>query len=484
MRIKCNRAQLLIFVPLLIGVSIVVNGFLFLKHHKSTVQRVASTAESGTGGMKAVAEFFGQDNRGPKNKRKNTARRNKNQEKKLEPVVPTPDALSPNATFSACLLIKDDNEILNEWLAYHYHVLNLRHLIVAVDPLSSEQPSGILGKWRNLTDMEVLEWTDAHYMPADFLSTGKPPRKYMQKKSDFDYDIAHAALVEISNHRYRQRVFLAKCMKALRQKGNTWVIHIDTDEYVVASKLLRQMKPDYVKIKSVEEKGSVLNLLQQAVRKTSEQISYPCVSMLRVLFGSVEMPDKDREKDVPPGFNATTFESLRWRYHALPHNMTYHGNPKVILDVSAIPEKYFPDDLVYSIHRPVERYCHKNKELTFTNFRKQPIAVNHYLGSWERYNGRNDKRRSREKYDARAQVKRGKDDGTRPWLRGFVRSVGFELASTLLGSQYLAPVRSQPVVPIEEESVLPEEPVLPEPEELVPQPLVSEESQDVESATS
>jgi hypothetical protein len=48
--------------------------------------------------------------------------------------------LSPQATFSACLLIKDDNDILSEWIAYHYHVLKMRRLVVAVDPLSIESP--------------------------------------------------------------------------------------------------------------------------------------------------------------------------------------------------------------------------------------------------------------------------------------------------------------------------------------------------------
>jgi len=117
--------------------------------------------------------------------------------------------------------------------------------------------------------------------------------------------------------------------------------------------------------------------------------------------------------------------------------MTIHGNPKVILDVAAIPPKYLPD-VAYSIHRPVPAYCHKNKELTFTSFRKQPIAVNHYLGSWERYSGRQDKRRSRSVYNAKANQRRGKDDGVRPWLQGFVRAMGHGIASRLLGEEYLA----------------------------------------------
>jgi hypothetical protein len=198
------------------------------------------------------------------------------------------------------------------------------------------------------------------------------------------------------------------------------------------------MKPDHLTIPPMDQPGAVLNLLQQAVEKTPEHVSYPCISMLRVLFGSVESRTEEVNRDVPVEFQAEHFESLRWRYHARPHNMTFHGNPKVILDVAAIPEDKFPEDVVFSIHRPVEAFCHKNKEVSFTSFRKQPIAVNHYLGSWERYAGRNDKRRSREVYDAKAKVQVGRDDGGRLWLQGFLKTVGFDRASKLLGDFYVA----------------------------------------------
>lgn len=355
-------------------------------------------------------------------------------------ISPINASLSQDAFFSACLQIKDDNEILNEWLAYHYFVLKLRHLIVAVDPLSSESPSDILRKWRDFTDLEIVEWHDPDFMPADFLRDGRPPRREMQKAKDFADSLSEQDLIEIINHRYRQRVFLAQCMKTNRALNHSWVIHIDTDEYVVPSKLLRQMKPDYVKLNPMDQPNSVLDLLQQAVSKTSSYVNYPCISMLRVLFGSIESHREDRDAMVPESFNSTAFETLRWRYHGLPHNMSVHGNPKVILDVAAIPDRFLPD-VVFSIHRPVTEFCSRNNDLSFSNFRKQPIAVNHYLGSWERYSGRLDKRRSRAKYDQKANQRRGKDDGVRPWLKGFVELMGQGKAIQLLGEDYLAKKR-------------------------------------------
>lgn len=171
----------------------------------------------------------------PLKKKKKTKRKRKQKIKvgpppspvSVRPVKPLPESLAANATVSACLLIKDDNEILSEWIAYHYHTINLRHLIVAVDPLSSESPTAILENWRLTTDLEIREWSDVHYMPTEFIKNGKAPPEYMATESDFKNATMSAdSLLEISNHRYRQRVFLASCMKAVRASGNSWVMHI------------------------------------------------------------------------------------------------------------------------------------------------------------------------------------------------------------------------------------------------------------------
>ena len=445
MRVRCRRWQLFVLVPVLAVLSVVTNLAVFVKHSKVAFNLHAD-ADYGDERNKPVSVHIVSEKRSeaegifPMNKRK-IKRKRKMRIKKKEvsnKVDPNPLSMAPNTTFSACLLIKDDNEILNEWLAYHYHAINLRHLIIAVDPSSSQSPSQILQKWRLLTDLEVSEWTDSTFMPQDFLDNGRPPAEYiMDNLTDSKNTLSLTDLMEISNHRYRQRVFLAQCMKSMRQQKQSWVMHIDTDEYVVASKLLRQMNPDYLDVPPMSTPGSVLSLIQQVVNKNPQQVSYPCISMLRVLFGSVESPSELRSRHAPAGFNATRFDTLRFRHHASPRNKTSHGHAKVILDVSAIPDRDFPDDLVYSIHRPVERFCLKHKELAFTNFRQQPIAVNHYLGSWERYNARSDKRRSRQIYDAKANVGRGQDDGVRLWLQGFVESMGRETVVSLLGKAYL-----------------------------------------------
>jgi len=121
---------------------------------------------------------------------------------------------------AACLLVNDENLRLNEWIAYHYHVLPLRHLIVAVDPASRTSPAGILSRWNSSDElgMDVKIWGD-----DDFRPEGKrgPAPEHMK-----DDDKTHY-------HRDRQRRFIIKCMQHFKVEGRSWVLLIDVDEYII-----------------------------------------------------------------------------------------------------------------------------------------------------------------------------------------------------------------------------------------------------------
>ena len=66
---------------------------------------------------------------------------------------------------SACLLVNDENPRLPEWIAYHYQILPLRSLIVAVDPASRSSPAEILDRWKNIMGLDVQIWEEKKYMP-------------------------------------------------------------------------------------------------------------------------------------------------------------------------------------------------------------------------------------------------------------------------------------------------------------------------------
>jgi hypothetical protein len=152
------------------------------------------------------------------------------QEEQPQP-LPQPQP-QQNSTFTICLLLKDDNVILNEWLAYHYHTMNLRHLIVAIDPSSTTSPSFIFQQWRQIFGLEVEEWTDHDFMP-DFFLQGRYheiPHDYIKITNRTHGSIWHTSagvtniniieqeLQVINNHRFRQVYFLHKCAQSLRQR--------------------------------------------------------------------------------------------------------------------------------------------------------------------------------------------------------------------------------------------------------------------------
>ena len=177
------------------------------------------------------------------------------------------DGLQEVDYFGACLLVKDDNHFLIEWLAYHYHILPLRRLILAVDPLSQTSPSNILRRYEGR--MNITQWTDDDFFPKLHRSIVMGgPMNTINNKTSFksqaidkarnqnDVNEGSRRLLQGDNiskdnstsklkkprkaseklvtlHRARQRHFFANCMRQLQKENLTWTALIDSDEYVV-----------------------------------------------------------------------------------------------------------------------------------------------------------------------------------------------------------------------------------------------------------
>ena len=129
--------------------------------------------------------------------------------------------MDDDVTFSACLLVMDDNHFLIEWIAYHYHVLPLRYLIVAMDPRSQTSPSPILDRWRD--KMTIIEWK----VDDDYSTLAE--RDLAEETVRHHFGNLTANLIR---HRARQRIFYDKCMKHLKREGQSWSMLIDTDEFL------------------------------------------------------------------------------------------------------------------------------------------------------------------------------------------------------------------------------------------------------------
>jgi hypothetical protein len=72
-----------------------------------------------------------------------------------------------------------------------------------------------------------------------------------------------------------------------------------------------------------------------------------------------------------------------------------------------------------------------------------PLAINHYVGSWEYFSYKNDSRgMRRDSWEMKSRAgKVRNDDEIRPWIQGFVHHVGEHLAKYLLADAgYLTPL--------------------------------------------
>jgi hypothetical protein len=340
-------------------------------------------------------------------------------------------------SFAFCLLIKDDNDLLNEWIAYHYHVLKLRHLVVAVDPSSETSPSSILQAWRDNFQLQVDEWTDQTYMPKFFLQgdfkrlpedtvISDIPAKLPNGEKVAPKDL-EKAFQKLNQHRYRQMTFLKQCMIHVKKQNRTWMAHVDTDEFVVINPNIRKKEGTVTNLALGQ--NTIFSFLKEKVKLNSKIVNWPCISMPRILFGA--------HKDDIIASNRTRFETLRWKYHAA-NAAKQNSNPKVIIDLSGVhfSELRHSWPKMASLHRPLVERCRTNAEMEdITKTRKLPLTVNHYIGSLDQYLARNDVRRSPTTYWKKAQVTDDSkdDDWIDGWLDSFVSTHGQAKVSTVLG---------------------------------------------------
>lgn len=331
-------------------------------------------------------------------------------------------------SMAACLLVMDDNHFLIEWLAYHYHVLPLRHLIVAVDPRSRTNPSHILDRWRtksanhnNNSSSDLMMnitvwWNDKDYGTDEHewneAKTWVSKRFAKDKPSD-----------DLIQHRTRQRLFYYHCMQDHKRAGREYTLLTDSDEFLTVhninsnnSILGNGLDPSITRSEppKIAEAGSVLKLLQHERRLHPQNniTSSPCVQIPRLRFGAVESnltrtlifqsrstlnsdltPMDFNNNDNNADWNVSHFATLRWHVHANEQNYVLNRISKVIVDLSRIEWQFLQP--VSSIHRPVEQYCKKRR--LHIRAHQQKWLIHHYLGTWEQFSYRDDSRAANER---------------------------------------------------------------------------------------
>uniref|UniRef100_A0A7S3L5Z0 Glycosyltransferase family 92 protein n=1 Tax=Amphora coffeiformis TaxID=265554 RepID=A0A7S3L5Z0_9STRA len=314
--------------------------------------------------------------------------------------------------FAACLMIADDNQRLGEWLPYQYFAMPLRHLVVLVDGASTVSPTRILDKWRPY--MTIEEWNEGHLNRTDVLTDrAEPQYKNLVRKN-------------------RQGYFYRKCATHLKALNYTWTSFIDTDEYPV-------LNDDHVPLAAqlMSTPGVILKTIQDVQQKikaktidSHEQYAGPCVVTYRQEYGHVESTASEIARDVPTAVvdNPLRFDTLRYRHRArLLIGKSFYDLTHFLPQGNGT-RAYFHHRGDMGTHRilpacpdPWPRPGHW-------------LRINHYVGSWESYNARqNDTRvRPREQWEHKGNISMGVDDTIRPWIGAFVRHMGMERSRHLL----------------------------------------------------
>jgi hypothetical protein len=368
--------------------------------------------------------------------------------------------------FGACLLIMDDNHRLPEWIAYHYHVLPLQYLVVAVDPHSETSPSPILKSWRQRhADLQIVEWN------ATDIYEGKME----------EYKKVASMKKSLDQYLQMQNMFLRNCLRHMKEMNRTWVAVLDSDEFLHFNGKPGQVaQPDRVpkdsfyrlvvpgiSYPSIHTKASIWNFLkyldQYPQPRIPEQHALwqfypkergnrttvyvpPCITIPRLLFGAVESTEAERYKGVVGGetagyFNPNHLSTLRHRKHIQRKKPSAsNGWAKVIVDVSRVTWEDFPslheawngNGFPMNVHKPIGKHC---AQPFFTDDGAASLfRINHYVGSYEAFSYRMDARSGRDasKWQKKASISDETYDNIRPWLSGLVEYEGLEQAEEML----------------------------------------------------
>mmetsp|Transcript_18631 Transcript_18631/g.40344 ORF Transcript_18631/g.40344 Transcript_18631/m.40344 type:complete len:500 (+) Transcript_18631:53-1552(+) len=344
-------------------------------------------------------------------------------------------ATSPTAAedVSACLYVMDDNHSLIEWLAYHYHVVTLRHVIITSDPDSKTRPTKILNRWQNRITFE--EWGDNQFLPSNFESIVEEKR----------WTVANITKQEKSLQHYigRQAAFHLECLRSFKRENRSWVLLLDIDEYITVNTKVTNNEEI-----AIEQPNSVSKVLQQMVipNPEYEELTTPCIPLHRKQFSARESSVDKVNHLVPPDFDALHFQTLRWRKYGYNHEVyaTKWGVScpirrsipnKVAIDLSRLRliDIDRPDNSG-NPHRPLAFCSRKN---IYLDEQRTPFVVHHYMGTEEQWFHRSSDKRGtgfrKARYeDFNSKVGVAETDAIRPWLKGFVDTMGKELASRLL----------------------------------------------------
>lgn len=322
--------------------------------------------------------------------------------------------------FGACLMIKEDNELLYEWIAYHYTNVQLRYLVVGSDYDNTEDPAKVLARWKGLP---LKFWV---IQADDFASRHG---NFQAKQSETHRQQAHHGFV------HRQKGFLTTCLQLLKQEGVKWTALIDSDEFLAFNHVDGNPKVAKLRQGFLQRQAANSTVLDHLI----EHEPSPCLTIPRLLFGALEnqtcaLAANSRALAQRHGLY-NRLSTIRFVQHAAKNDFQASKFGKTIIDLSRIDMATI-SSLPKNIHRPFREYCGP----AAVAFESSPVYLRHYIGSWERYSSRTDSRRNRDEWEQRAYFQSSTNANTTAcdpsafqWLATFLETMGQERALYLLG---------------------------------------------------
>jgi hypothetical protein len=376
-----------------------------------------------------------------------------------------------NKTISACMLAMDDSIRLTEWIAYHYTVLPLGSLMIAIDPNSQSKNRvlKVLDLWKDR--INIISYTnDSKWMKLKFDEGWGRKIVRLNGKLAGWLQTRSGPVYRSQSHKRRQNAFILHCMRHYKAKlpknapsqtdsshfNPEWVLMTDSDEFLVynyihaeeenetsyelirgattemVDSMRRKMIPKRLKLPTMERQVTVADWL------TAENGKRRCWKIAGLPMSSYVSAQAVPDHNVPKGINASHLMTLQFHKTGLRT-----GNfSKTLLDVSWGTMDQYTKDEVQNIHNPQQRICGWNGfSGSNADYLASVFRINHYSsGSLESHVERaNDRRNSNRNVSfTRFQVRNldpvNEDFDIRPWIRWFVDKVGMEEAKRLLAN--------------------------------------------------
>jgi hypothetical protein len=379
--------------------------------------------------------------------------------------VPPHTNNNTSSSFGACLMIKEDNNLLFEWLAYHYTVLPLRYIVIGSDVGNTQDPTDILSRWKTAqTDLQYWVWN-----ASDFVN--RHGRAYNVNSSANSNVANNGSNVENdkdsilqAHHDFvnRQKGFVTTCSEFLKKQGVQWTTYIDSDEFVVLNRLgedemegndenkngQKKIHPESYQARrnlppasqgSDKDKDTTVVDVLQTMRHTGywkkpSKSNGNCYTLPRLLVGSLENATCPGAADVNElarrDYNRDEMSTLRFVQHSQKGDFKSSKFGKVVMDLSGMSEETVASE-PRNIHRPYKSECGP----AVVQFSNAVLYLSHYIGTWERYSSRLDGRRNRQEWQQRAYFDHGVscDQEVHTWLPRFIAQMGRTRARFLLG---------------------------------------------------